>query len=71
MLMESSIFSNAFCLDFEMRCPFLRLRHSLLLAEGYEPDVVYTSRLHRAIKSVWLLLGEIQAPYLPVYKTWR
>ena len=43
----------------------------LLLSEGYEPDVVFTSRLKRAVKSTWTLLNAISAPYLPVYKSWR
>lgn len=43
----------------------------LLLAEGYEPDVVYTSRLKRAIGSVTSILREIDGLYLPVYKSWR
>lgn len=43
----------------------------LLLAEGYEPDVVYTSRLTRAVKSVWTLLEGLDALYTPVFKTYR
>lgn len=43
----------------------------LLLAEGYEPDVVYTSRLKRAVKSTWYLLEGIDALYTPVFKTYR
>ena len=43
----------------------------LLLAEGYEPDVVYTSRLTRAIKSTWTLLEGLDALYTPVFKTYR
>jgi 2,3-bisphosphoglycerate-dependent phosphoglycerate mutase len=43
----------------------------LLLAEGYEPDVVYTSRLKRAIKSTWYLLEGIDALFTPVFKTYR
>jgi hypothetical protein len=44
----------------------------LLLAEGYEtPDVVYTSRLKRAVKSVWTCLEELDALFLPVFKTYR
>lgn len=43
----------------------------LLLSEGYEPDIIYTSRLKRAVKSTWTILNELKAPYLPVYKSWR
>jgi 2,3-bisphosphoglycerate-dependent phosphoglycerate mutase len=43
----------------------------LLLAEGYEPDIVYTSRLTRAIKSTWTLLEGLDALYTPVFKTYR
>ena len=43
----------------------------LLLSEGYEPDIIYTSRLTRAVKSTWAVLNELNAPYLPVYKSWR
>lgn len=43
----------------------------LLLAEGYEPDVVYTSRLTRAVKSVWTLLEGLDALYTPVFKSYR
>jgi len=44
---------------------------SVLKAEGFDPDVVYTSRLKRAIKSAWNVLEELEALYLPVYKTVR
>lgn len=43
----------------------------LLLAEGYEPDVVYTSRLQRAIQSTWTVLERLDALFLPVHKTYR
>lgn len=43
----------------------------LLLEQGFEPDVVYTSRLKRAIHSAWVILMEIDAIYLPVFKSWR
>jgi 2,3-bisphosphoglycerate-dependent phosphoglycerate mutase len=41
------------------------------MAEGFDPDVVYTSRLKRAIKSTWVILEELSALYLPVFKTVR
>lgn len=43
----------------------------LLLEGGYELDVIFTSRLKRAIKSVWILLQEMNQSFLPVYKSWR
>lgn len=51
----------------------LEMEHAarLLLSEGYEPDIIYTSRLTRAVKSTWAVLNELNAPYLPVYKSWR
>jgi 2,3-bisphosphoglycerate-dependent phosphoglycerate mutase len=44
---------------------------SLLLSEGYEPDIIYTSRLKRAVKSTWTILNALDMPFLPVYKSWR
>jgi 2,3-bisphosphoglycerate-dependent phosphoglycerate mutase len=43
----------------------------LLMAGGYKIDVVFTSRLNRAIRSTWLLLQELDKVYLPVFKSWR
>lgn len=43
----------------------------LLVAQGYQPDVVYTSRLKRAVCSVWSILTEMDSHFLPVYKSWR
>jgi 2,3-bisphosphoglycerate-dependent phosphoglycerate mutase len=43
----------------------------LLLAGGYDIDVVFTSRLKRAIRSTWIILGEMNQLYLPVFKSWR
>lgn len=43
----------------------------LLLEGGYEIDVVFTSRLKRAIRSVWIILQEMNQVYLPVFKSWR
>ena len=43
----------------------------LLMEGGYEIDVVFTSRLKRAIRSVWILLQELNETYLPVFKSWR
>jgi hypothetical protein len=43
----------------------------LLLEGGYELDVVFTSRLKRAIRSTWIILQEMNEVYLPVFKSWR
>ena len=43
----------------------------LLMEGGYKIDVVFTSRLKRAIRSVWILLQELNEVYLPVFKSWR
>jgi hypothetical protein len=43
----------------------------LLLERGYTVDVVYTSRLKRAIRSTWILLKELNQIYRAVYKSWR
>ena len=43
----------------------------LLLAGGYDIDVVFTSRLKRAIRSAWIILEEMNQLYIPVFKSWR
>lgn len=43
----------------------------LLREAGYDPDVVFTSRLKRAIHSTWAILREMDNIYLPVFKSWR
>jgi 2,3-bisphosphoglycerate-dependent phosphoglycerate mutase len=43
----------------------------LLMERGYEIDVVFTSRLKRAIRSTWILLQELNEVYVPVFKSWR
>lgn len=52
---------------------FREVEHAarLLLEGGYEIDVVFTSRLKRAIRSVWMILVEMDQTYLPVFKSWR
>jgi hypothetical protein len=40
----------------------------LIASEGYTIDVVYTSRLKRAIRSAWILMQELDQIYKPVYK---
>jgi broad specificity phosphatase PhoE len=43
----------------------------LLMEGGYKIDVVFTSRLTRAIRSCWIILQENNEVYLPVFKSWR
>jgi 2,3-bisphosphoglycerate-dependent phosphoglycerate mutase len=43
----------------------------LLKEGGFTFDVVYTSLLKRAIRTMWLALDEMDLLWLPVYKSWR
>lgn len=43
----------------------------ILKKQGYEFDKVYTSYLKRAIKTTWLILGELQQEWLPTTKAWQ
>lgn len=40
----------------------------LLADEGFEFDVAYTSTLKRAIKTLWIILEEMDLMYLPVVR---
>jgi len=42
----------------------------LLRDEGYTFDWAFTSVLKRAIKTLWLVLEEIDQMWIPVYNTW-
>jgi 2,3-bisphosphoglycerate-dependent phosphoglycerate mutase len=42
-----------------------------LRAQGFEFDVAYTSLLKRAIKTLWIVLEELDAMWLPVQRSWR
>mmetsp|Transcript_29771 Transcript_29771/g.44013 ORF Transcript_29771/g.44013 Transcript_29771/m.44013 type:complete len:773 (+) Transcript_29771:138-2456(+) len=44
---------------------------SLLVTEGFEPDVVYTSRLKRSIVTSWKVLEAMDSLFIPVVKTYR
>ncbi|HEY7163265.1 MAG TPA: 2,3-diphosphoglycerate-dependent phosphoglycerate mutase [Candidatus Binatia bacterium] len=41
-----------------------------LMNEGYSFDVAYTSVLKRAIKTLWLVLEEMDLMWIPVYPSW-
>jgi len=43
----------------------------LLRAEGYAFDLAHTSVLKRAIRTLWLVLEEMDCCWLPVAKSWR
>ena len=43
----------------------------LLAAEGYEFDVAYTSVLKRAIRTLWIVLDELDRMWIPVHRDWR
>mmetsp|Transcript_9741 Transcript_9741/g.11355 ORF Transcript_9741/g.11355 Transcript_9741/m.11355 type:complete len:312 (-) Transcript_9741:326-1261(-) len=43
----------------------------LLKEGGYEFDVAYTSTLKRAIKTLWIVLEQMDLMYIPIVNTWR
>jgi 2,3-bisphosphoglycerate-dependent phosphoglycerate mutase len=43
----------------------------LLKELGYEFDVAYTSVLRRAIRTLWLMLDEMDRMWIPVIRDWR
>jgi len=43
----------------------------LLKKEGFHFDVAYTSVLKRAIKTLWLVLEEMDQMWLPIINSWR
>ena len=44
---------------------------ALLRAEKLEFDVAYTSFLKRAIKTLWIVLEELDLMWIPVHRSWR
>jgi 2,3-bisphosphoglycerate-dependent phosphoglycerate mutase len=42
-----------------------------LLCEGYVFDAAYTSVLKRAIKTLWIVLEEMDLMWIPVHYSWR
>ncbi len=42
-----------------------------LRREGYGIDCAFTSVLHRAIKTLWLVLEEMELTWIPVHRDWR
>lgn len=43
----------------------------LLKAEGFTFDLAYTSVLKRAIRTLWIILDEMDLMWVPVRKSWR
>jgi len=43
----------------------------LLVESGYTVDTVHTSCMKRSIRTVWIVLHELERIYLPVTKDWR
>jgi len=43
----------------------------LLKAEGFQFDQVFTSVLKRAIRTMWIVLDEMDLMWLPVERSWR
>lgn len=42
-----------------------------LKKEGYTFDLAYTSVLKRAIKTLWIVLEDMDLMWIPVYRSWR
>ncbi len=43
----------------------------VLKAEGYSFDIAYTSVLKRAIRTLWIVLDEMDLMWIPVIRNWR
>jgi 2,3-bisphosphoglycerate-dependent phosphoglycerate mutase len=43
----------------------------VLAREKYTFDVAYTSVLKRAVKTLWIVLEEMDLMWIPVYRSWR
>ena len=43
----------------------------LFMELGYEFDVAYTSVLKRAIRTLWIILDEMDLMWIPVFRDWR
>jgi len=42
-----------------------------LIQEGIAPDIAFTSVLKRAIRTLWIILDEMDRMWLPVERSWR
>jgi 2,3-bisphosphoglycerate-dependent phosphoglycerate mutase len=43
----------------------------LLNEEGFRFDIAFTSLLKRAIRTLWIVLDEMDLMWIPVHRTWR
>lgn len=43
----------------------------VLIKEGFTFDVAFTSVLKRAIRTLWIVLDEMDLMWIPVYRNWR
>ena len=43
----------------------------LLMAEGYHFDKAFTSVLKRAIRTLWIVMDEMDLMWIPVHRSWR
>lgn len=43
----------------------------LLADQGYDFDIVHTSLLKRAIRTMWITLEQLDRMWLPVHRSWR
>ncbi|MFX0030284.1 MAG: 2,3-diphosphoglycerate-dependent phosphoglycerate mutase, partial [Candidatus Hermodarchaeota archaeon] len=43
----------------------------LLIEEGFTFDIAYTSVLKRGIRTLWIVLDEMDLMWIPVYRSWR
>src|SRR5205807_9151858 len=48
-----------------------RLAGRRLKAEGYTFDIAYVSMLKRAVRTLWIVLDEMDLMWLPVRHSWR
>ncbi len=48
-----------------------RAAGALLRADGFEFDLAFTSVLKRAIRTLWIMLDEMDRMWLPVERDWR
>lgn len=48
-----------------------KIAGQVLKKEGYTFDVAYTSVLKRAIRTLWLVLDEMDLMWIPVFRSWR
>jgi 2,3-bisphosphoglycerate-dependent phosphoglycerate mutase len=44
---------------------------AVLRAEGYTFDAAHTSVLKRAIRTLWIVLDDMDLMWIPVYRSWR